>query len=500
MTLTEMLTTLVTQGALAAKYANNTKTSLNYLARALGHAGADQCPVEALCGQDGDALLTTLEAHFAALTAQGHTTSAKTRSNTRNTVRVVLRTAEARGLLLTPPALPVLRKPQRRELFKAHQRETAPYQSSYHPTTSPRTYGLPQREWPPECQSGWEQYLAKCDLSIRPIRLQANVDTLALYFGYLAHIVGRPPRWEDLFAWEQLRAFVRWHAERLKRPIPSSVGWQVVIVAATIAKVLEHPHARDLADKRNELGAPEEVHDKHAHHWITLKELDAAAEAWLQDGRVPAPPDRRNRHHGARLAGRFQKGVILKLLIHAPIRIRNIRELQLKKNLLYEEKDTHWHLRFRGSELKIGMRGTRTNEYHIDLTEHAPDFLPVLTEFLDVYRKRLPGAESSDYLFLNHQGRPFTANLSKELKIAVGLKTGKRFFPHLIRTVWATEYLTHPKTYGDYQTAATMLGDTVQMVIKAYSPVVEKVHHQRAAAFLTRALKKDAPATEEAAD
>src|SRR5262245_36916182 len=119
MTLTDLLTTLVTQGALVARYANNTKTALNYLARALGYAGADQCPVDALGSQDGATLLEALEAHFAALTAQGRPPSAKTRSNTRNTVRVVLRTTAAQGLIAAPPALPALVKPQRRELFKA---------------------------------------------------------------------------------------------------------------------------------------------------------------------------------------------------------------------------------------------------------------------------------------------------------------------------------------------------------------------------------------------
>jgi hypothetical protein len=491
MTLTDLLTTLATQGALAAKYTNNTKTSLNYLARALGYPGADQCPVDALCRQDGDALLQALEAHFAALSAQGKTTSAKTRSNSRNTIRVVLRAAAAHALLGAPPTLPGLPKPQRRELFKAQQRATSPYQSSYYPTTSPRRYGLPQRAWPPECQAGWEQYLAKCDLNILPIRLKANVDTLALYFGYFAHIVGRPPTWEDVFDREQLSAFRRWHADRLQRRPLSTVGWQMVIVAATIARVLGREEASALATLRNDMGTPEPVHNKEAH-WVTLAELNAVADAWLHEGRQPLPKDRRNRHHGARLAGRFQKGVMLKFLVRVPLRQRNIRELQLPKNL-YQDHADHWILHFRGADLKIGRRGGRrgsiVNEYRLDLTDYSPTLLSVLDEWRATYRPRLPGAAESPFLFLTHTGRPFnTHDLGLELKLAVGLKTGKRFFPHMIRTVWATAYLTHPDTYGDYQGAATMLGDQLQTVIKSYHHVVQKDYHAKAAAFLAKEL------------
>ena len=42
------------------------------------------------------------------------------------------------------------------------------------------------------------------------------------------------------------------------------------------------------------------------------------------------------------------------------------------------------------------------------------------------------------------------------------MRTGKRFYPHIVRTMWATEYL---KETQDFQTAATMLGDQLRTVI-----------------------------------
>jgi hypothetical protein len=65
------------------------------------------------------------------------------------------------------------------------------------------------------------------------------------------------------------------------------------------------------------------------------------------------------------------------------------------------------------------------------------------------------------------------------------MRTGKRFYPHLIRTIWATECL---KQTRDYTLAATMLGDTEQMVIKTYHDVLDEDQHTKAKAFLGAAL------------
>jgi integrase len=486
MTLTELLTTLVDQGALAAKYATNTKSSLNYLARALDYPGADQCPADAI-GLGGQAALDALEAYFAALSKQGKTTSAKVRSNARNTIRVVIRRAMEQGLIAEALPLPALVKPQLRETCKAQLQETNPYRSSYYPTTGPPSYGLHPRDWPPDCLAGWERYVDTCDDKLRPTRLQTNVDHLRLYFGYIRNILGRQPLWEDVFTKAHLRGFVRWNAARVERQPLSSVGWQVVIVAATIAKVLGRPEAKELATYRNDLGTPDEVRDKE-NHWLSLAELRAVADAWLEEGRKPVPKDRRDRHHGARLATRFQKGVILMLLTHIPLRRRNIHELRFPRNL-FQDRSGHWTLRFRGGDLKIGRQGGRKgtveNVYGpVDLTTHCPDLVALLDEWRDTYRPRLPGAAESPYLFLTHTGRPFTGNaLYVELKMAVKLKTGKRWNPHMIRTTWPTEFLLHPDHYGDFLTAAVMLGDTVETVIKHYSHLFKGVHHGKAAAF-----------------
>ena len=83
MTFADLLATLETRGALPASRAKDLKTSLRYLAAALGHPALEQCPVGDAC-RDPQAWTAALETHFAALTAQGRAVSASTRRNTRN--------------------------------------------------------------------------------------------------------------------------------------------------------------------------------------------------------------------------------------------------------------------------------------------------------------------------------------------------------------------------------------------------------------------------------
>ena len=256
-------------------------------------------------------------------------------------------------------------------------------------------------------------------------------------------------------------------------------------MSAAMANVLGQQQARALADFRNTLPTPPPLHNKRQHHWVPLATLEAVADACLAEGRAPYIANAGVQHPGAQRATQFQKGVILKLLVRVPLRQRNVRELRLRDHL-YKDQEGSWRLSLRGRDLKIGTRQGRVNEYKLNLTEFFPDFIPVLEEFLDVYRPRLPGAAASTFCFLTQYGRPFSVkSLGQELSMAVHMRTGTRWFPHMIRTTWATECLEKTQ---DFQTAATMLGDTLEVVMKTYYDVVNKDQHAKAAAFLSTAL------------
>ena len=99
-----------------------------------------------------------------------------------------------------------------------------------------------------------------------------------------------------------------------------------------------------------------------------------------------------------------------------------------------------------------------------------------MEEWIDVYRPRIPGADTSPRVFLMQSGRPF-GECAPHRDCACHCPTeGHPLFPHMFRTVWATEYLEADKTRGDFAGAATMLGDTINMTIKTYYHVVAEDH------------------------
>ena len=193
MTLAELLTTLTTRAALPPSRAKDIKTSLRYLASALGYGSPDQCPVGDAC-RDPATWGQALETHFAQLETQGRTISAVTRRNTRNNLRVIFRLAEASELLGTSLPARLLTKPQLDD-WRRQQLATAPYPTTYCNTIS-RRYWLPQAQWPPEIQAGWREYQARCGLRIREESFKSYEKLMATYLGYLTHICGRTPGME----------------------------------------------------------------------------------------------------------------------------------------------------------------------------------------------------------------------------------------------------------------------------------------------------------------
>jgi hypothetical protein len=491
MTLADCFATLVDRQAFKAGRVKDLRTSLRYLAEALGHASPEDCPVDATCR--AEALWgAALETHWQTLTAQGQTPSAATRRNTRNNLKVTLRAAEAHGLLAEAPppqtARPLLHVMMRplREDFLRQQAGTSLYPASYRPT-GPYVYMLPPAEWPPDIVAGWQGYQARAGIRLRATTLQAYARRLSCYAGYLLHVAQHTPTWDDCFDPDQLRAFASWHGARGGRRISTS-GVQVVGMFAAMAKVVQHTNANAVATLRKSLPVPAPVHIKRQHE-VTLAELNAVAEACLQEGRKPFISKGPIRHPGVHRAARFQLGVLLKFLVWMPLRQRNLRELQLDKHLYQdpEAQGGHWHLHFQGDDLKIATRGGRVNEYKVDLTEDTVGVVPILKEFLKDHRPRLPGARDSKFLFMTSKGHPFSpAALRKEITTIVHMRTGKPFYPHLIRTMHANQFL---RKHGNVQAAATALGDKPETVWKYYYEPILTEDRAQMKSYLTEALK-----------
>ena len=181
MTFADVFTDLTARGVLSRAAAK--KTSLRYLAKALGYGSLEACPVGAALREEAT-WLPKLEAHFAQLETQGKTISASTRRNTRNDLRGIFRLAEAHGLLPVPLSTRLLDKP-RRDAFRLQAQATAPYRETYRLPAASRIYGLPQAQWPPDIAQGWLDYRASCPIGRRETTFRAHAHRLENYIGYL---------------------------------------------------------------------------------------------------------------------------------------------------------------------------------------------------------------------------------------------------------------------------------------------------------------------------
>jgi hypothetical protein len=297
--------------------------------------------------------------------------------------------------------------------------------------------------------------------------------------GFLMNIdKSNPQTWHDLFSTAALDRFITWHATRLNQQV-SHCGLMVVSVVTTIAKHQEHPAYARLVDFRRDLTLPEPVHDKR-YHWFTLREIEQVALGLLDDSRKATTGV--TKLHAALKHGR---ALMLRFLVRIPLRQRNIREMQLHRNLYKLNAD--WYLTFKGAELKVRTRQNgKINVIYHNLSQSFPDLLPHIEEFLTVYRPYLKNAQHDQHVFLTKNGVPYQyRSLEMALRCDFLQRTGKRFYPHLIRTIWATEFIQRT---GDFTTAAFMLNDRVETVLARYQEINEAVHAQRASQFIQTML------------
>lgn len=481
MTLMELLTTLEAQGSISANRVKDVKTSVRYLALAVGKDTPEQC-------QEADFLLPPavwkekLDGYFLTQQQRGKTISPHTLRNTRNNLSFLFRTAQQSEVLATPESLPQVSLTQ--VAARKVLAQTSPFAKHWKAART-QSYRLAFEQWPPDMQTTWLTYCASRHLKTRQTTLRNREKFLTCYIGYLITVEECALQWDDLFNIAFLDRFVRWHSQRLDVRL-STLAKHMTETLRTLASHLNHPALTAIQHYCRDLPVPEPMHDKQRYSF-TLHELETVALAMLQDAYKPligiAP---RIKNHGLKRALHHQHALMLRLLVRIPIRSRNLREIQLEKNL-YKDGAGHWHLRFSGEELKIGTRNGRTNTYHVNLSTYCPGLLSHLEEFLTIYRRRIPNAESSPFLFLTRTGRPPNEHdIRSMLSMVVFQRTKKRFYPHLIRTIWATEYIT--KT-GDFTTAAHMLGDTVQVVLRQYHEFIEREHKDKASQFLTAALR-----------
>ena len=130
-----------------------------------------------------------------------------------------------------------------------------------------------------------------------------------------------------------------------------------------------------------------------------------------------------------------------------------------------------WMVRFTGEELKVATKGGQLNTFTLPFPE---DLVPQLEAYLHTWRpclERLSGGRFT-HVFLNRYGKPYGINpLNMCVKNRLYRYTGKACHAHLIRTIWATEYI---RQTGNVYNAAVLLNDRMETVVKQYSHLMEQ--------------------------
>ena len=453
----------------------------------------------------------------------------KGHSTIRNSIQGIGRYLKAFHQLQHTQPVPVV-KPQipgwrqSREVMAA----TSPYKHITWMTQS--RYRLGMAQWPKDILDAFQEYRNLKKDSIQAVTLAGHVKCVESHLGYLSiegkhrldslppdarHKIGLKPyhddrqtiiapavlsSWHDLFNLDGLKGFVTWHAWRIHTPFdakvkerppskPSGRGRMVADAIQSIATTLERPEASTLRAYLSGLAHPKVIHNKSAaYHDFTFDELEQVAHALMDEARHMDISSRSNgkgpvQYPGGYAALRFQLGVVLMLGWRIPMRARNWSEMLLQTNLRHINGG--WVIHFEGDELKIRTRRGEMNVFEMEIPQ---DCVPALEEYLNVWRPLLPHANEDRHVLLslrNGGGMLQPKFLYEKIKTHVYRFTGKRFYLHLLRTIFTSNMLSSGM---DINSVAYGLNDTPATVLKSYNEMQGAKHQQSLQEAYSRAL------------
>jgi hypothetical protein len=439
------------------------QTAVRVLAKAL------QCPDPQHCLFDhfNRPLAALYRAVETSLLEQGK--SLHTIRNTKNNLSRFFRLAEAQHLFSLAPA-PLTRQ------FSLEDKGARPGAPQYQASR------LPYQQWPLDVQNAFEAFAAWATLPVvpgRPASLRKRPTTLRqyhhdfeTYFGFLSHIHRLSTiSFDMLFDFSLLSAFVHWHVNDCHGRTTPAIHIFLKNILALTRQYRPLPELRaQLLALRHTLPQPIPTYNKE-DAWVSLATLtDIGRALWprKQPQDLQRPHLKHPGHHNAIRAG---LSLMLRLWTYIPYRQRNMREMQLHKHL-HKDSQGLWRITFHGEDLKIAVKRGRPNVFDLPFPENL---VPDLEAYLALWRPILlaKASQPSPYVFLTLHGKPYQGRvLSEATKRAIYRYTGKHWHPHIIRTVWATEWIR--KTHGDFYTAAIMLNDKLETVIANYAHLLEE--------------------------
>jgi len=433
-----------------------TKTAVKALAHALGYLHASECPQEAYTKP-----LETLYHKVEKLQAGKGPHVIR---NTKNFLSYMMRKAQERAVLALPP-------PTLQPRFSHKALLESPNRQGY---VRIAPYYLKFADWPDRLRKDWDDFYrwATADyvkgrassLKKKPISLHMVYQpVMQAFYGYLVKEKGFSP---SDFSFDQLRdfslihAFVDWHINTLHGKVTAIIyGALRTFKALTAQYFKDEALLEQLRTLAREIPRPVKTYNKE-EVWVPLAELRKVGEAIWPTKKLEDIPG-----NGAGFARDAGLSLMVQLWCNIPYRQRNMREMELGKNL-YKNTDGEWTLHFAGEQLKIAQKQGKENIFELAF---PPRLVPLLEQYLEIWRPVLvrKGRDPSQHVFLNVLGKPYNVYAMRVAVLRLVYRyTEKKLHPHLIRTIWATEYI---KKTGDIYRAAVMLNDKLETVVANYS-------------------------------
>jgi hypothetical protein len=464
MTLADLAETLLPQFPTSLQ--KDVKTAVRTLAHAMKYADPKDCPLAA-CQQPLPDLYRRIDAHLTVQAKKGYTIR-----NTKNLISRLFRLADAHALL--PLAQTTLTK--RFSIPSGH----IPHRRADRIYPIKDGSSLTRRHWPASLEADFRAFThwatdpivanRPAEWKKRPPTVRTYQMICEAYFGYLFHQQQiESLNFDHLFDFDLIQQYVHWHVnEKHKRPTRTIKVFLTKVKALTRQYrpntiLLEQLHALD-----KQIPVPRPVYQKE-DAWVSLHELDQVSTAlWPTKTPVQLRKAYKIRMDNPKALGnhtatRAALSVMLQIWIHIPFRRRNMLEMKRDTNL-YQTPEGQWRIRFSGDELKTAMKRGQLNAVDFPV---PPVAIPHLMQYLETWRPLLAQIHHRPEVFLNIHGQPWEEDaFSQRVKRVVYEHTGRYFHPHMIRTVWATEWI---KSSGDFMTAAIMLNDRLETVIANYS-------------------------------
>lgn len=452
LTLSELLANVAKSFKWPSWRINNTKTAITNLAKGLGTSGPDHChsdnyyrPIPELIHKLNIALKGK-GSHFV--------------NQQRNYTRYLFKQAESLGLaqpLATTMAPRLTLAQARAALPKLSRGVQTPYR-------------LKQENWPLPIQEWWKQSSERAAARLRPITLERYTEALGGYLGFLKQ---RVTEVDDLYRESHFDEYIRWHAKRAGvQGFTSTCNWtlKALVTGKTSDEVKKALHR---IRKMYPLAPP--LHDKGSEvESLTLRDLERVGRSLLEWGRTPVSTSKEGSRNGLHRNYEFREGLMLRLLVRIPMRQRCLREMNLSDNLT-KDRNGIWKIRFKGLELKIAWRGREQNVWQV---RFPADLIPDLEEYLDRVRPCLLAGQNSNLVFMSHgAGMLSDDEIRLNLLLRVFQYTKRRFYPHLIRTIWPTEM---SESDADIRAVAYMMNDRIETILKKYYAHTGKGLQERA--------------------